>query len=57
MKTGYKSNYSEKKLLIESEITKRCRTLETKWGCAAQVLSKRSNLISQVTRSLFRFKW
>ena len=57
MKTGYKSNYSEKKLLIESEITKRCRTLETKWGCAAQVLSKRSNLIGQVTRSLFRFKW
>ena len=34
---GYKSNYKEQKLLKESEIAKRCETLETKWGCAAQV--------------------
>ena len=55
MRTGYKSNYREKKLLIKSEIAKRCnfRTLETKWGCAAQVLSKRNNLIGHATRSLF----
>ena len=33
---GYKSIYKEQKLLIESEIAKRCET-ETKWGCAAQV--------------------
>ena len=43
---------------MKSEIAKRCncQTLETKWGSEAHVLSKRSNLIGQATRSLFRVK-
>ena len=41
---------------MESEIAKRCRTLETKWDCAAQVLSKRSNLIGHANRYLFSIK-